>query len=214
MIGRRLIGLVGAAGAGKDSTADVLRHLGYSSVAFADRVRAEILGAFGCAHAGDFADRMRKERASTWLAIAHCDDSDFVRWATARGLDMFEPRSPRWLMQQWGTEYRRAQDEAYWLRPVHDWVIRCRSMGHERLVVTDVRMLNEAVLIRCFGGRIVHVHRPDAPRLTGDTAKHSSETTGLPVDAVIHNDSTLDALPHEVARVLASLYDQPAEVPA
>jgi hypothetical protein len=35
---------------------------------------------------------------------------------------MVEPRSLRWVLQWWGTEYRRAQDEQYWIKKADEFL--------------------------------------------------------------------------------------------
>lgn len=196
-----LIGFTGQAGAGKDSSARALARHGYKTIAFADAVRAELAQAFRL-DAGLFSDRRTKELPLPSLAIGQACDPAFLHWAVFTGHSLHEPRSPRWLMQQWGTEFRRRQDPDYWARIVEHWVRRQASMHFRRLAITDVRMPNEAAMIRELGGKVLQVHNPDLPTLAEDTARHESERHQLPVDGVIHNDASLDALVLEVERVV------------
>lgn len=196
-----LIGFTGQAGAGKDSSAQALVRHGYKTIAFADAVRAELAQAFRL-DIGLFTDRRTKELPLPSLAIGQACDPSFLHWAVFVGHSLHEPRSPRWLMQQWGTEFRRRQDPDYWVRIVEHWVRRQVSMHFRRLAVTDVRMPNEAAMIHELGGKVLQVHNPDLPTLEEDTAGHESERHWLPVDGVIHNDGTLDALAREVERVV------------
>lgn len=204
-----LLGLNGAPGSGKDSCAEALRRHGYQSIAFADALRAEIAQAWRIDQRM-LSDRATKEWPLPALAIGMCSDPAFIQWAAHCGHSLHEPRSARWLMQRWGTDYRRGRDATYWTSLVDRWVRSRVGLGCNHLVVTDVRFADEAALVRGLGGRIVRVHRPDQPPLTqmaADTEGHSSEASARLIEPaeVIHNDAGLDALPGEVERVVFAL---------
>ena len=199
-----LIGLTGAAGAGKDSAAAVLQRAGWRGMAFADALRIEVAEAWGL-DIRRFAERPGKDRPAPELAAGYCMAKRFLAWAAYNGISMIEPRSPRWVMQTWGT-YRRSADSSYWVTQVEHWIRYQRSTGHPRLVITDVRLPNEAAMLRLAGGVLVRVHRPDLPALAADTAGHESEQhRALVADADLHNDGDLGHLDAEVARVLHQL---------
>jgi hypothetical protein len=207
-----LIGLTGKPGAGKDSCAEALRAHGYQTIAFADALRAEVAQAWRIDQRM-LSDRATKEWPLPALAIGMCSDPHFLHWAVHREHSLQEPRSARWIMQHWGTEYRRAQDEDYWVRVVQRWARQRVGLGNNHLAVTDVRMRNEAALIHALGGSVVRVHRPElASVLSAATVGHDSEAQARQIDAdgVIHNDAGLDALPAEVARVAAWLMGEGA----
>ena len=112
-------------------------------------------------------------------------------------------------MQAWGT-WRRSGDKLYWVRIVADWIDMQRAMGHVHLVVSDVRLPNEAQMLRDHGGRLVRVHRPGLPALPADEAAHESERhEAIQADAEIHNDGDLHHLVDEVARVMVALPEIP-----
>ena len=133
-----IIGLTGEAGAGKDSVAQALFGTGFRAIAFADALRAEVAEAWRV-DVRMLIDRVLKETPLPALAIGMCNSPGFLRWAVHRGYGLHEPRSARWLMQHWGTEYRRGQDPGYWLRIVQAWLRRQLGLGNRRLIVTDVR---------------------------------------------------------------------------
>lgn len=204
-----IIGLTGQPGSGKDTCAQALAPYGFAAVAFADALRLEVAQVW---HLDPrmLTDRATKEVAHPALAIEHCTDKRFLHWAAYHGLSLHDARSPRWLMQRWGSEFRRAQDPAYWVGQVEQWIAQQMAHGRQRFVVTDVRMPNEADLVRRLGGYVLRVHRPELPAMAADTAGHSSEAHAtLPVDAVIRNDGSLDALAGEVHRVLYCVLDLP-----
>ena len=79
----------------------------------------------------------------------------------------------RHLWQWWGTEYRRGQDDQYWLKRMQE---KLNQIPETSIVfITDVRFENEADLIRNQGGEIIRVVRSEAPDATGHVG-HASET--------------------------------------
>lgn len=116
----------------------------------------------------------------THLQRHHADHPLSDEWLDA-------PRSPRQIMQWWGTEYRRAQDPRYWVRIMGARIAELQRDGLTRLVVTDVRFDNEAGLLRGRGGSLWQITRPNA---TGSAeGQHVSVTDGTVflLDAVIPN---------------------------
>lgn len=199
------IGLSGRSGSGKDAVADALRSYGFARVAFADALRVEVATAWRIG-AEMLTARATKEMPLPLFAAGMCGDAAFVAWAMAKGYDLQEPRSARWVMQRWGTDFRRTQDPDYWVRQVRRWIGRRHGLGHTRTVVTDVRMDNEAALIRQLGGHLVEVLRPDTDNgMRPDTATHSSEVGRLVPDATIFNVGTLDDLRRSALGVVATL---------
>lgn len=205
-----LIGLTGHAGAGKDTAADILCACGWQRAAFADALRLEI-ASWWSIDVRTLTERQHKDAVSERLCVGQGANRDWMQWAVeVRGHAIMAPRSPRWLMQQWG-DFRRATDPLYWVRPVQHWIRHERSQAMRRgaeadLVVTDVRLPNEAQALRAMGGRIVRVHRPGLTALPADTAGHVSEGhTALQADADVVNDGALLDLPAELARAIAAL---------
>jgi hypothetical protein len=198
-----LIGLMGAKGAGKDTCAAFLvQELGYTRIAFADALYREVAGAYGVS-AEFLGRRDTKEQALPELALARCRDGGFVRAVLeeehARGVTavhdwMSRPLSPRYVLQRWGTEYRRRRGvDSYWLDRVQAAIAAHPARSY---VLTDVRFANEARFVRGCGGALLRVRRPaleaqeQAERAARGTAAHPSETEllGWPVDAELVNE--------------------------
>lgn len=188
----KLIALCGAAGAGKDTVADMLPA---RKLAFADALYAEVAAAFGVL-VDWLKDRGNKERPQSVLRL--CDTLDgggFEAYLEGRRVlrddrDASIPRSPRQILQWWG-DYRRAQDPHYFVKAT------LRAMPPvclgSMLVITDCRFPNEAVMVRQLGGEIWQVVRPG---VTAGATGHASDTDGsqFSPDRVILNDGTLEDL--------------------
>jgi hypothetical protein len=102
----------------------------------------------------------------------------------------------RALLQEWGTELRRADDPDYWVKA---WA---RDLP-PKVVVPDTRFQNEADTVQRLGGRLWRVVRPGY-EATGD---HASETTldGFPAwDALLVNDGTVGDLRAQVDALMAN----------
>lgn len=108
-------------------------------------------------------------------------------------------RTPRHMTQtcgfEWGREMIAPQIwiESLWRRqPV-------RGMQH-RLVVSDVRIEDEADSVRAAGGVVIHLSRPDAENVES----HKTERSIIvrPEDIVIVNDGTLMDLYRQVEAAL------------
>lgn len=168
---QHLFGLTGYAGVGKDTVADMLVRQGFRKLAFADALRGELALAFGVG-IDVFTNPIAKERPQQALSLirAPMEFRAFLVMAlpgeatTGTGgvseAWLHEPRSPRQLMQWWGTEYRRRQSPRHWLTVMHDKLTFHRRNGERRFVITDCRFDNEVDLVRALGGEIWQVTRP------------------------------------------------------
>lgn len=209
-----LLGLTGAAGAGKDAVGNILKAAGWRGMAFADALRIEAAEAWAL-DIRLFVDRKGKDVPTPQLSAGWCSNAHFIAWCAYLGHSLHQPRSPRWVMQQWGS-WRRNANPMYWVLYVEQWIAHQRRSGARGLVITDVRMLNEAAMVQWCGGHIVRVHRPGLASLPPDLATHESEGhTTIPADADLHNDGDLQHLAAEVARVLHALAPtgQPGNAP-
>jgi hypothetical protein len=210
---RQIVGLMGVKGAGKDTCASYLvSHFGFTRLSFAEGVYQETAAAFGVP-VELLGRRETKETPLAQLCLQRCSDPAFVRAALQSGVrnddtSMHAPRSPRWVLQLWGTEYRRAMNENYWLDRVR---ARIADSPGQSFVITDVRFLNEARLVRSIGGKLVRVRRPQlelkeaAERAANGTAAHASETelADYPADLEVFNEEGApESLLAQVARII------------
>jgi hypothetical protein len=188
-----LIGLTGPAGCGKDTVADLLTtHCGFYKMAFADGLRNEVCDAFGIEPLY-LTHRSTKEHPMSCLALSKCAEQAFVDRVNVHHrenldyIDLAAPRSPRQIMQWWGTDYRRQQSADYWVTKSASRIQQLFSQRiATRIVITDLRFDNEADLVTRHGGLIWRVTRPGCDVAPG---AHVSEVTGeaFAPDAVLHN---------------------------
>ena len=211
MTPRIIIALCGLAGAGKDTVADTLvTHAGFSKIAFADALRLEVAGAFNL---GDqlciLTDRATKEEPTNALRLSRCNAIKFVfrmHDIASREQPDFDydtwvamPRSPRQIMQWWGTEYRRQQDEHYWTN-----IVAMRILHAEpgtRWVITDCRFPNEAKTVRSIDGELWQVQRAAHISLEGGHASQNDGSNFAPAGILFNNGSITDLM-HNTLRML------------
>jgi len=152
-----IIGLCGAAGAGKNTVAARLAFYGYRWIAFADPLYAAVSEITGLS-VDQLQDRSLKEKSLGWI------DS-----------------SPRKLLQTLGTDWGRNMiHNEIWVMATMQ---RIDSHPAVNYCITDVRFPNEAAAIKARGGVVWRVVRPGFGVLDGDTASHESER-GIPAQYV------------------------------
>jgi hypothetical protein len=188
---QQVAGLVGLRGAGKDTAATILVENGWRRVAFADALYLEVAEAFGVTL--EFLQRREtKETPLEELRLLNCKDmlyvGRFLAIEEARLADagasvpqielLCQPRSPREILQVWGTEYRRQlYNDDYWREQVHKVI---QANPGTNFVVTDVRFPDEGKLIeQVLGGRLGRVVRPSLAGANDKSLLHSSEVAML-----------------------------------
>lgn len=149
-----IVGLVGFAGSGKGTVADILcEKYGFTKVSFADVVKDITAQMFGWDRhllEGD-TDESRTFRESQ-------DD-----WWTAR---LGKPITPRNMLQLMGTEAGRDTfDQNIWIHNVERKIHNMRvNEFKEKFVIADTRFPNEIDAIRNWGGHVVRVMRGKEPK--------------------------------------------------
>ncbi|MGW2467944.1 deoxynucleotide monophosphate kinase family protein [Streptomyces bauhiniae] len=179
----RHVGLIGKARVGKDTVAAMLgQRFGYERVAFADTLKTAALASNPIIGHELYAD----EVVPVHLAIA-------VR---THGWDYVKQEYPeaRRFLQSYGQTVREV-DPGFWIRaawPAMD-AITARNLP---VVVSDVRYENEADHLRRAGYLLIRVVRHNDKALTGEAARHPSETEldSYPADVTISNAGTLKDL--------------------
>ncbi len=106
----------------------------------------------------------------------------------------------RYLLQWWGSEYRRASDPDYWVRKLEDTLVKERSYVDVGMI-TDMRFPNEFEMVKKLGGITVRLDRVGYT----DVDNHISETAldGAPFDYVVKAGSLVELKANGL-----SLFDQ------
>lgn len=187
-----LIGLSGVMGAGKDAAADVLVHkYGFKRFTFAQALKDEVQVAL----------------ASQIIpkGIHDAGRDAFLACLALELLNPFVKPTPpeiRVLLQQWGTEFRRKQDENYWVKKVQAaWY----ALGKPDACITDVRFGNELEWVQSEGGICVLIERetiydPNLLRHESERLVTQRHLFNAIVDNKVH-DPSLRRLEHAVTQV-------------
>jgi energy-coupling factor transporter ATP-binding protein EcfA2 len=151
-----LVGLVGEAGIGKSTLALELKNIlgGSTQIwSFGQSLRLEISRHIE-KEDGYLPNNIPDNARQGYLDVMEDSTKLYTK-----------PTSPniRALLQWWGTDYRRQDDPAYWLRY---WASQY-PMNARHVIVDDVRFLNEADLIYLFGGNTVRLKRDGFARTPG-----------------------------------------------
>ena len=198
-----IIGFVGLIGAGKDTAADYLvNYHGFRRDSFANTLKDAVAAVFGW-------DRVLLE-GRTKEARAWREEVD-TWWSDRLGVKI----TPRWVLQQWGTEVcRKAFHDDIWIASLENRLLKTK----DDIVISDVRFPNEIAAIHKAGGLVVRIKRGDDPdwwqnalhynagphtigwaigkaRLA-ELGIHTSETAwvGGDIDHTLTNDGTIDEL--------------------
>lgn len=222
---KRIIGVCGLIGSGKDTIADYLVNIHqFRRESFANSLKDAVAAVFGW-------DReMLEGRSKSSREWRECVDT---WWAERLGIPHL---TPRWILQYWGTEVcRRAFHDDIWIAAVENKL----SKSQDDIVISDCRFPNEIAAIKQQNGLVIRVKRgpnPEwyrhaeavnaGPRFIGwalskakmeDYKIHPSETSwiGSDFDHVIDNNNSLDELYSQIDALLNVVTTVPdALVPA
>lgn len=162
-----IIGLSGYARSGKDTVANILvEKYGYKRIAFADPIRDLLYDV------DPFVDRNISLRSLV----------DEYGWDVAKSYP-----EVRRLMQDLGLSARRLFGESFWLHQA------MKSFAtSDKVVVADVRFVNEADTLRQNGGQVWRVERPGTEAVNGHISEHALANYNF--DNVITNSGSLEDL--------------------
>ena len=183
-----VVAITGHYGAGKDLIADwLVEQRGFKRVRWADELKEEVL----------------RTLPRTLEAIAQAVFPGRYHVAREKGTIpallremVFDLKQPivRALLQEWGTQLRRAEDPEYWLKRWFTSVY-----GYKRVVAPDTRFVNEVAFARQVGAP-AYILRVNRPGCEGDghiSEREMQENQHL-IDTHFQNDSTIDALLRQV----------------
>jgi hypothetical protein len=217
-----LVSFRGPLGAGKTHAANLcVEKLGFVKVAFADPLRLEIYSALDAGYfkfpTGTPQEVVDSFSAELTAFPKNPDEAAMIEFIT-KNKKVLRP-----LMQWWGTEYRRGEDENYWTDKFTKKV-KPILMAGGRVAVDDLRFENEMKLLKRLGGYDVLVNAPEEHirqrikardgKVAKGLAAHASEQE-LPFipDYTISNDGSLEVFEMNVNFVMNKILSNPKPSP-
>ena len=207
-----IVGITGLIGSGKDTAADYLCTFhGYKRMSFAGTLKDAVAAVFDwdreLLEGSTKASREWREQVDEW-------------WSDRLGIPDL---TPRWVLQQWGTEVcRQGFHNDIWVASVENKLRNTK----EDIVITDCRFPNELKAIKGAGGMTVRCHRGPDPEwcaiagilnLTENEAAkihcreeleklgvHASEysSVGLEYDYNLDNNGPIDSLHQQIESII------------
>lgn len=198
---------------GKDTTADALELVqGFYRDSFGRGIYEEVSKAFGVTIEQLQSHEWKTEKQYD-LALDNCKDESFLEailgYYDQEVIDeeVTLPRTSRFILQQWGTEYRRAKNPLYWVESLKERVDDVILNSEKDIVITDVREVHEAEYLQELAATtgqtlaIIEITRAAAAVYKTD---HSSDA-GLPRKYITHTvenvEGRADLMINEVTRI-------------
>lgn len=160
-----IIGFVGFIGSGKDTAADYLVNFhGFRRDSFANTLKDAVSDVFGwdrtLIEGRTNESREWRDQIDTW-------------WATRLNIPHL---TPRWILQQWGTEVcRNGFHNDIWIASLEN---KMRKIN-DSIVVTDVRFPNEIKAIKNAGGKVFRIKRGPDPDWYQDACNYNQGPTNM-----------------------------------
>jgi len=215
---KKIIGICGHAGSGKDTIALKLAEFGVVRVAFADKLKAVVSAIYGVPLEA-FHDRELKNKLDKRLSSGYLEgsaDPGALRtllehvfrelFGDLRYIDHAERIffsllpdggcTPREAAQLIGTEGFRVVHDTVWVDYAIRQAVEMASAG-KTVAITDVRFENEAAAVRNAGGIVLGVSRLSCEKYDHDSERKVSEIVENS-DYLIDNNGTLDELMEKV----------------
>lgn len=110
----------------------------------------------------------------------------------------------RWVLQAIGNGCREEFGDNIWIQKLAD-----ELASLERVVISDVRYMNEARFIGLAFGKIIRISRPDAPAIEcGADHPSEMEMESIAPNFSLHNDGSLHQLYTRVDGILSCIQDR------
>lgn len=212
-----LIALHGHVRCGKDTAADYLvEHHGFFNTSFGEGIYEEVAPAFGVTIEQLQSDYWKKNDVDE-LALIHCTDDDFIATALLHDdnpgptyiAQMEKPRSSRFILQRWATEYRRADDLMYWVEQAEERIYNALACTHYNgnVVISDLREMHEYTMLQSLAVQFNVPFRVLEIVRAGTVKTNHSSDAGLPerfINTRIENDD-LDVYLSAISRTVKNI---------
>ena len=173
-----IIGLSGYAQSGKDTVANTLvNEYGFTRVAFADKIR-ELLY--------EMDPPMPVGVSMEAHVVGLQNYVNIYGWDEAKQHPMV-----RSMLQNLGVGARKLFGPQFWIHEAMKTMLNEPRLDLN-YVITDVRFLNEADMIRANNGMTWRVKRPGVEAVNSHVSEHDLD--GYKVDQILHNGGTLEEL--------------------
>lgn len=172
-----LVGLVGKAGAGKDTAAEhlAIAHQ-FEPYALATPIKTMALALLTEVGLPD---------APQYLTHRELKEAPIAALGNI---------SPRRIIQTLGTEWGRHQGADFWLRCADLALGLPLAPVHHRIVISDVRFANEAAWVRAHGGVLIRIDRDPAQLPSVCTHISETEQASIECDHIVFNYGSLAEL--------------------
>ena len=190
---KRIIGLAGKSGSGKDVVADHINEkYGYKKVAVADALKLEVYDQL-LNPSGDFLRILQELGYATPMLelpipqLTNPTNDEKIAWINDHRKFL------RNLLQYYGTEYRCSQDSDYWVKQ-----LVAKMSETDFVVVSDVRLPIEMDAVYKAGGEVWLVTRTGVEPV--GIPGHLTEVglDGATFDRIIANDTSLEYLKKKI----------------
>jgi hypothetical protein len=171
-----IIAFSGKIGSGKTSACKYLESRGFKIINFKDSLIDEIKERFP-----DLLEYLSKESYQ----------------CSIDNLFLIKPPEIRKLLQNYGTNVRRQDDEKYW---VNKWLEKI--VFYDKICVDDCRFINEAMSIKSNGGIIIRLER-ELDKI--DSHLSETEMDKLLPDYTVNSNGTLLEMYGNLDKVLVNL---------
>lgn len=185
-----VIAVSGKLGSGKDSFADIaVENFGFKKISLAGLLKEEVrefLNKYGISFSENnlYGSQADKEEVISFPKSLNFGDLieeyEFLA-GKGRGLTF------RYLLQLWGTEYRRKTDDDYWINAFDK-----EALKYDKVICSDLRFKNEFRYFKSINAPCIRIYRPTS--FASNTSDHISEIDLDDIDTwdhFIHNTTTL-----------------------
>jgi hypothetical protein len=171
-----IIGVCGDIGSGKDTLASILiEEKGFTKLSFASALKDAVSVIFGWDR--DLLEGLTKE-SRQWREVVD------EWWSSRLNIPLL---TPRWVLQNWGTElFRNNFHSDIWLASVEN---KINKLSNKNIVITDCRFSNEIETVKRLGGKLICIKRDSCK-----AGHHISDTSwkNADFDEVIENNGSLE----------------------